>query len=112
MGRLHGIPIILYNKIQTGVDGFNRPVYEEEPEVIENVLVGQPTAQEVTDALNLTGKQAIFALGIPKGDAHVWTDRTVEFFGEKFRTFSRPTQGIEDLVPLDWHKTIMVEKYE
>ena len=48
----------------------------------------------------------------PKGDDHVWTDRTVEFFGETFRTIGNPTQGIDELIPLDWNKKVKVERYE
>ena len=53
MGRLEGRNIILYDKTQTGVDGFNRPIYTESPTVVENVLIGLPTPQEVIDTLNL-----------------------------------------------------------
>ena len=112
MGRLHGITITLYNKVETGVDPFNRPVYEEVPEQVENVLVGNPTAQEIIDTLNLTGKRAEYTLGIPKGDAHVWTDRKVEVKGELYRTIAKPVTGIEDLIPMDWGGYIQVEKYE
>lgn len=110
--RLHGITITLYDKVQSGVDAFNVPIYTETAVSIDNVLVGQPTAQEVLDTLNLTGKKAVYTLGIPKGDAHTWTDRKVEFFGQTFRTFGMPIQGIEDLVPLEWNQKVMVEIYE
>lgn len=110
--RLHGITITLYNKEETGKDAFNIPVYRETPEEVENVIVGQPTSQEIIDTLNLTGKKAVYALGIPKGDTHTWTDRKVSFFGQTFRTIAMPVEGIEDLVPLDWNGKIMVEKYE
>ena len=79
MGRFSGRTVILYDKQQIGVDGFNRPVYEDVPVTVDNVLIGVPTAQEVTDTLNLTGKRAAYTLGIPKGDNHVWTDRKVGF---------------------------------
>lgn len=112
MGRLHGITVTLWEKSETGRDAFGVPVYEEDPVLVENVIVGQPTAQEVLDTLNLTGKKVVYTLGIPKGDAHVWTDRRISFFGEDFRAIARPVQGIEDLVPLDWNKTLQVEHYD
>ena len=110
--KLHGIPVILYNKTKTGTDDFNRPIYKETPEVVENVLVGNPTAQEITDVLNLTGKKLVYIMGIPKGDTHVWTDRKVEFFNEAFHTVAPPATGIQDLIPLDWGQNVMVERYE
>ena len=112
MGRLHGVTVILYDRIQDGVDEFNRPVYVEIPNEVENVLIGEPTTQDVIDTLNLTGKRLAYTLAIPKGDAHIWTDRTVEFYGERFRTIGNPTQGIEDLIPLQWNRKVKVERYE
>lgn len=112
MGRIHGITITLYDKVQTGVDPFNRPVFEDVPVTVDNVLIGEPTSQEVTDILNLTGKRAAYTLAIPKGDTHTWTDRAVEFFGERFRVIGKPVGGQEELIPLDWNKKAMVERYE
>lgn len=107
-----GVDIILYNKIQVGIDEFNRPIYAETPETVENVLIGEPTAEDIINEMNISGKRLAYTLGIPKGDVHVWEDRTVEFFGEKFHTFGRPTQGMEHLIPLDWNKKVKVETYE
>lgn len=112
MGKLAGRTVILYDKVQTGVDPFNRPVYEDIPIEVENVLIGNPTPQEIVDTLNLTGKRAAYTLGIPKGDTHTWTDRKVEFFGEVFRTIGKPAKGQEELIPLDWSQNVMVERYE
>lgn len=109
---MKGTSIILYEEVQAGVDDFNRPIYREEPVTVENVLIGEPTTTEIIDELNLSGKRLAYTLGIPKGDAHDWKDKTVEFFGEKFHTFGKPTQGIEELIPLDWNKKVKVEQYE
>lgn len=112
MGRLHGITITLYERTQSGTDPFNRPVYTESPVEVGNVLIGEPSAQEIVDTLNLTGKKLAYTLAIPKGDTHEWKDRTVEFFGERFRTIGEPTQGIDGLIPLDWNMKVKVERYE
>ena len=107
-----GVPIILYDKVQTGVDPLNHPIYAEKPVTVENVLIGEPSTEDVINDLQLYGKRLAYTLGIPKGDAHVWTDRMVEFFGQKFRTYGKPTQGIDHLIPLDWNKKVKVEEYE
>jgi len=109
---MQGINIILYDKQKTGEDAFGHPVYAETPVTVENVLVGEPTSDEVTDALNLYGKHVAYTLAIPKGDENTWTDRTVEFFGEKFRVIGHPTQGLDHLIPLAWNKKVRVEHYE
>ena len=112
MGRLRGISIILYTKNKVGEDEFGAPVYEEIPEVVNDVLVGEPEGSDVTDTLNLTGKRLAYTLAIPKGDTHEWRDRKVEFFGQKFRTFGEPVEGIEGMIPLRWNKKVNVERYE
>lgn len=101
----------LYDKTMTGTDGFGRPVYEDSPVDVENVLVGIPTSQEIVDTLELTGKRVAYTLGIPKGDTHTWTDRKISFFGEDFRAIAAPVQGIEDMIPLSWNKKVQVERY-
>ena len=109
---LHGITIQLIERTETGVDAFNRPIYTETTVNVDNVLIGEPSTQEIVDTLNLTGKKLTYTLGIPKGDTHDWTDTFVSFWGERFRTIGEPTQGIEAMIPLDWNKKVRVEHYE
>lgn len=109
---MQGIDIILYDKQKTGEDAFGHPVYAETPVTVENVLIGEPSGEEITDALSLYGKHVAYTLAIPKGDENTWTDRTVEFFGEKFRVIGHPTQGLDHLIPLAWNKKVRVEHYE
>lgn len=106
------MPITLWNKTQTGVDGFGNPVYTWEAKTVDNVLVGQPTAEERTNELNLTGRMIAYTLGIPKGNEDDWENQIVEFFGHRFRTFGIPEQGIEANIPLSWHKKVKCERYE
>lgn len=111
-GRLKGVTITLFEQTQVGTDAFNRPVYAEEPVEVENVLIGEPSSQDIIDTLNLSGKKLAYTLAIPKGDTNDWTNRTVMFWGERFRTIGNPTQGIEGMIPLDWNKKVKVERYE
>ena len=114
MGRItgRGITVILYELTQTGADAFGAPIYTETPVSVENVLVGEPSTRDIVDTLTVTGKQLAYTLAIPKGDTHTWTNRNVEFFGERFRTIGTPMQGIDELIPLDWNKKVKVERYE
>lgn len=109
---IHGIDVTLYVKTQTGVDGFNRPTYTEEPVIVHNVLVQPNQSTDVIDRTNMTGKTATYTLGIPKGDNHDWNNVRVSFFGKMFQTFGEVTEGIEDMIPLEWNKKVMVENYE
>lgn len=106
-----GTTVILYEKVQTGVDGFNHPIYTETPITVDNVLIGEPSSDDIADSVNLYGKKIVYMLGIPKGDSHNWEDSAVEFFGERYKTFGYTIQGIESNIPLSWHKKIRVERY-
>lgn len=108
---IHGITVRLYVKTKTGTDAFNAPVYTEEPVDVPGVLVGEPTADDIVNDLQLYGKRIAYTLGIPKGDTHDWDNVTVEFFGQKFCTYGGVTQGIEDMIPLAWNKKVKVERY-
>ena len=107
-----GESIILYNKTQVGTDAFNRPIYEDTAETVDNVLIGVPSSDDVLNEMNLSGKRIAYTLAIPKGDAHEWSGVTVEFWGKKFRTIGDATRGIEHLIPLAWNKKVNVEAYE
>lgn len=109
---IKGITVKLYEKVKTGEDEFGHPIYEEVAVEVGNVLVGEPTTDDITTTQDLTGKVVVYTLGIPKGDKHDWKDRRVEFFGEMFRTIGFPIQGIEENIPLSWNKKIKVERYE
>lgn len=109
---IQGMTVTLWNKTQIGVDDFNQPIYGWASFDVDNVLVGQPTPEERTEELNLTGKMIEYTLGIPKGDSHEWQDQIVEFFGQKFHTFGIPERGIEANIPLQWHLKVKCERYE
>ena len=109
---MKGTAVVLYERTQTGTDAFNDPVYSETAVTVSNVLVGQPTTDEVTSSTELYGKKIEYMLGIPKGDEHDWEDVTVEIFGKRFRTFGATIQGIEENIPTPWHKKVRVCRYE
>lgn len=108
---LKGITVTLYEKTENGRDSTNRTIYRETPTEVSNVLVAPSTETEVLDSLNLTGRKAIYTLGIPKGDQHDWENVRVDFFGRKWKTIGMPVEGIEAMIPLDWNKKVRVEAY-
>lgn len=109
---LKGIDITLYEKTQSGTDEADAPVYTETPVTVHNVLVGEPSAEEITTELQLTGRRLAYTLAIPKGDAHDWNDVQVAFFGQHFRTCGGVVQGIERMIPLCWNKKVQVVRDE
>lgn len=109
---MRGVAVVLYERVQTGMDAFNDPVYALTPVTVENVLVGQPTTDEITSSIDLYGKKIEYMLGIPKGDTHDWENTTVEIFGQIFQTFGAIIQGIEENIPTPWHKKVRVCRRE
>lgn len=90
MAAIQGITVILYDRVKTGTDAFNAPVYAESPTEVKNVLVCPVSTEDIITDFQLYGKRAEYELCIPKGDTHIWENRTVEFFGKKWRTFGTP----------------------
>lgn len=111
MGKIQGQPVLLHVKTLSAYDALNNPVYTDSAVQVDNVLIGQPTSDDITTSIDLYGKRIEYMLGIPKGDSHSWEDTTVEFFGHVYRTFGHVIEGIEQNVPLSWHKKIRVERY-
>ena len=112
MTMIKGITVILVDKISDGVDPFGTPINKKNKIPVDNVLVTPSTTDDMVNQLNLTGKKAVYTLAIPKGDEHDWEDKEVRFFGQTWRTFGFVTQGIDHLIPLNWNKKVMVERYE
>lgn len=111
MAHLKGIPVTLYDRVQIGADEYNAPVYRETPVVVKDVLVCPVRSEDIITDLQIYGKRAVYELCIPKEDLHEWEDRTVEFFGHKWKTFGIPQQWIEENVPGPWNKKVKVERY-
>lgn len=109
---IKGVTVQLETRKQNGTDAFNRPTYETGWEDVENVLIGEPSAEDAAEALDMTGKKLAYTLAVPKGDTHNWKDTRVKFFGETFRTVGEPTQGIEAMIPLSWNRKVQVERNE
>lgn len=114
MKGIKGIAITLIVKEQVGVDDTDRPIYETSEEIIDDVLVGEPSTEDITNELNLSGKKLAYTLAIPKGDTHSWIDTEVILpapFEGRYRTIGYPTAGIEENIPLRWNKKVKLERY-
>ena len=112
MAKIKGITVVLINKKEVGKDDFKKPIYEDVEVEVENVLISPTSTDDIVNQLNLTGKKAVYSLAIPKSDTNHWEDVEVLFFGQRWRTFGIPLEGIEEMIPLDWNRKVMVERYD
>lgn len=119
MARIRGTTVTLYEETLTGYDSLGNPIMDLEGVDVENVLVGEPSTDEVTSSVSMYGKKIAYMLGIPKDDAHDWTNKKVEWtdaYGQlhKCITFGTPITGIEANLPqsIPWHKKVRCESYE
>lgn len=113
---MKGLTVTLYNKTQTGVDALNQPTYSETAVTVDDVLVGEPSTDDITSSTALYGKQIQFMLGIPKGDTHDWVDKKVEWtdaYGitHTCKTFGYPITGVEANIPGKWHMKVRCAAY-
>lgn len=112
MTRIKGITVVLIDHRETGVDPFGAPINAEVEISVQNVIVAPISTEDAAKVLDLSGRRAAYWLGIPKGDTNKWENREVRFFGKRWRTIGIPIEGIEEMIPLDWNKKVMVERYE
>lgn len=108
---IKGTDIQIVIKTTTENDELGNPIYTETLETVSNVLVGQPSTDDVAETIQLYGKQIAYVLGIPKGDTHNWVDTDVIVFGERFHTIGYPMTGIQDNIPLNWGQNVRIERY-
>lgn len=107
---IKGITVTLIDKIETGKDAFGETVFEEKKIEIDNVLVSPSTTDDIISENDLDGKKVVYTLAIPKGDDHDWEDKEVIFFNQRFKTYGFVIQGIDENIPLDWNKKVMVKR--
>lgn len=111
---IKGITVHLIEKVQTGVDDLNRPIYEDDLIEVNNILVGEPSSDDISNTMSLYGKEVKYMLAIPKGDTNSWVDTEVILpapFTGKYKTIGYPTAGIEENIPLEWNKKVKIERY-
>ena len=111
-----GMTVTLINEVEIGVDALGNAVYDDVETIVENVLIGEPTTDDITTANNLYGKHTAYILGIPKGDANNWVDSRVRWtdaYGNirTVKTFGYPITGVEANIPGPWHMKVRCEIY-
>ena len=95
----------------TSYTPFGEPIETEKLVDVEDVLVGQPSTDDIPTTTQLYGKRIEYVLGIPKGDENNWVDAKVYIWGMPFHTIGYPMTGEQENIPLRWGKNVRVERY-
>ena len=110
---MKSVTVQLETKTQTGTDILNHPTYTSTYETVKGVLVGEPTTEDITDAMTMHNAKCTYVVAAPKGDAHDWVDKKVILEnGEIFHTIGRPTEGIPENIPGRWNRKIKLEQID
>ncbi len=111
MPLIKGQTVTLYNRVQTGVDGFKHPIYDEIPVNVENVLICPVSTDDIVTETQMQGKRQEYELCIPKNDDHTWEDRKVGFFGGLWKTFGFVQEWPAENTPGHWNRKVKVKRY-
>lgn len=111
---IKGETVELVETTITGEDDFGQPIESEQMVEVDNVVVGEPSSDDVISEFNLSGKRIAFTLGIPKGDTHKWDNAVVYVRGYKCRTIGLPMAYTDGNMPSwwTWNQKVKVEHYE
>ena len=114
---MRGITVTLTVKTAASTDAFGAPIYTETTKTVDNVLVGEPSTDDITSSTDLYGKRIDYMLGIPKGDSNTWENTTVSWtdaYGRTItcETFGFPITGVEHLIPTPWHMKVRCHRIE
>ena len=108
---MKGTTIQLSVKTSESVDPFGAPIEAETLVDVPDVLVGQPSSEDVDAVYSAYGKHIAYSLGIPKGDTHDWVDAEVVIWGNRYKTIGYPITAEQSNIPLRWGQVVKVERY-
>ena len=111
MALLKGIPVTLYDRVQTGTDAFHAPVYTETAVTVRNVLVCPVDSGDIVTEQQLRGKHEERLLCIPREDRHQWEGCRVDFDGARWQAVGFVQEWTDANVPGPWNRRIRVERY-
>ena len=114
---MKGVTVTLYETtVTSSTDDFGVPIVTESAVTVDDVLVGEPSTDDITTSTALYQKVIRYMLGIPKGDTHDWVDKKVSWtdaYGVTHvcKTFGYPITGVEANIPGRWHMKVRCEDY-
>ena len=112
---MKGVTVTLKQKIPNGTDPFGQPIYETAEIQVNDVLVGEPSSNDIVNVQTLYGKRVAYTLAIPKGDVNTWYKGQVVLpapWNAAFNVIGDFTAGIEENIPTRWNKKVHLERID
>lgn len=112
---MKGVEVNLLKKTQDGTDDFGQPIWKTSKVAVSDVLVGEPSTDDIQNGITMYGSRIAYTLAIPKGDTNTWLDCDVELpapWSATFHVVGDATMGIEENIPLRWNKKVHLERLE
>ena len=111
MGKIKGVSVVLHKRTVKEYDPLGNPIYKIDDVTVNNVLWNVTTVDDLIDSTRLEGTLELYTLAIPKGDTNTWLENKVTFNGKTYHCYAE-SEGIEALIPLEWNKKVLVERYD
>lgn len=106
------ISLTFNKKVQSGVDPFNNPTYENEAVEVAGCLIGpitEPANQRETEALAQQRLQV--RIHLPKTFTGDISNSTVEWGGKTFKVDSDAVAFMNENCPTKWNRYFRAEAY-
>ena len=111
MGKIKGESVVLHARTIDEYDPLGNPIYKNQDITVNNVLWNVSSVDDLIDKTRLEGTKELYTLAIPKGDTNTWLENTVTFNGKTYHCYAE-SEGMESLIPLEWNKKVLVERYD
>lgn len=105
---MNGTQVTLFTRVQSGTDEFNAAIYDEQSQVVEDVLV-YPSSTADLGAERPEGATVDYTLYWPKTFTGELKGAQVEIGGERFKVVGDP-RPIPHNCPTRWNRTSEVVK--
>lgn len=109
---IKGTQVTVKSRVQTGIDGFNNPIYAYVFEDVENVLIQPSVRNDFTDSNRQDGDRIRYQLHFPKTFDKELRNTEILVRGTYYKVVGSPDHYMIENTPTDWWMPVEVEIIE
>lgn len=106
--QLTGEAVTVIRRVESGRDDFNDPVYTDEEQVVDNVLVAPGDLADVVESTRPEGTEVNYTLYFPKSFDGSLETAKIEVRGERLDVIGHPDRYDEKICPTSWNMVVKV----